>query len=524
MNHIAIIDLGSNSIRFIIMQVNKSGTYKLIYQEKKSIRLAEGMNPSSPFLTEAAQQRAIDCLKVYRHVANMHHVTKILAVATAAVRNAKNGASFLKRVQTSTHIPMTIISGKQEAALGFSGVIHTIDTSDFLLFDLGGASIEISLVKDKKRIHSVSIPIGAVTLTEKFQSAGTVSGGDIKKIRSFVLKELRTIPWIPQKACPVVGVGGTVRNLAKIYQRNIGYPLPKLHNYQMPANGLFSVINTITSSTPEERKKISGLSSERTDIIIAGALLVGEIIKYTHAKEMTISGCGLREGIFYHWYDPIYDRDRSHCKDMLISSAKNYAATLTLSEKSHAKYVTALALSMFDQWQKNHGLPERMRMLLYTAALLHDSGKIINYYSHARHSGYMIANAHIFGWSHKEQIMCALIATFHHGFSGRILKSLKESRLLTAENIEQIKLLSGFLSLAEGLDESYEQCVSQVICTYSKGYDIRIYLNREDFEVPAHATQKTMLSFQKLTRSPLSIQWFPGSQKESLIKKLAAVL
>ena len=210
------------------------------------------------------------------------------------------------------------------------------------------------MVKDKKRIHSVSIPIGAVTLTEKFQSAGTVSGGDIKKIRSFVLKELRTIPWIPQKACPVVGVGGTVRNLAKIYQRNIGYPLPKLHNYQMPANGLFSVINTITSSTPEERKKISGLSSERTDIIIAGALLVGEIIKYTHAKEMTISGCGLREGIFYHWYDPIYDRDRSHCKDMLISSAKNYAATLALSEKSHAKYVTALALSMFDHWQKNH--------------------------------------------------------------------------------------------------------------------------------------------------------------------------
>ena len=290
MNHIAIIDLGSNSIRFIIMQVSKSGTYKLIYQEKKSIRLAEGMNPSSPFLTEAAQQRAIDCLKVYRHVANMHHVTKILAVATAAVRNAKNGASFLKRVRTSTHIPMTIISGKQEAALGFSGVIHTIDTSDFLLFDLGGASIEISLVKDKKRIHSVSIPIGAVTLTEKFQSAGTVSGGDIKKIQSFVVKELRTIPWIPKKACPVVGVGGTVRNLAKIYQRNIGYPLPKLHNYQMPANGLFSVINTITSSTPEERKKISGLSSERTDIIIAGALLVGEIIKYTHAKEMTISG------------------------------------------------------------------------------------------------------------------------------------------------------------------------------------------------------------------------------------------
>ena len=166
MRHIAVIDLGSNSIRFVIMQVNPSGTYKLIYQEKKSIRLAEGMTSSSPFLTESAQQKAINCLKVYRHIADIYHVTKILAVATAAVRNAQNGASFLKRVRSDTQIPMTIISGKQEAALGFSGVIHTIDADDFLLFDLGGASVEISLVKDKKRMHSVSIPVGAITLTD----------------------------------------------------------------------------------------------------------------------------------------------------------------------------------------------------------------------------------------------------------------------------------------------------------------------------------------------------------------------
>ena len=149
MNRIAIIDLGSNSIRFIIISVSAKGIYQLIYQEKRSIRLAEGMSDDSPFLTDAAQNRAIDCLKVYAHLAKVHQVTKTLAVATAAVRTARNGSSFLKRVHSATNIPMTIISGKQEAALGFSGVIHTIDTSEFLLFDLGGASIEISLVKTK---------------------------------------------------------------------------------------------------------------------------------------------------------------------------------------------------------------------------------------------------------------------------------------------------------------------------------------------------------------------------------------
>ena len=165
MERIAIIDLGSNSIRFIIMQIGEHGAYKLIYQEKKSIRLAEGMTLTSRLLTEEAQQRALSCLAVYSHIIEVQKIKKVLAVATAAVRNAINGASFLKRVRMSTGIPMTIISGKAEAALGFSGVSHTIDQKDFLLFDLGGASVEISLVKNKKRIHSISIPIGAVTLT-----------------------------------------------------------------------------------------------------------------------------------------------------------------------------------------------------------------------------------------------------------------------------------------------------------------------------------------------------------------------
>lgn len=133
------------------------------------------MTKDDRMLTEAAQRRALDCLKVYAHAARVLHVTKILAVATAAVRNSRNGASFLKRVRTTTGIPMTIISGREEARLGFSGVIHTIDQKDFLLFDLGGASVEISLVRNKRRIHSISIPMGAVTLTEMFGSTDMVS-------------------------------------------------------------------------------------------------------------------------------------------------------------------------------------------------------------------------------------------------------------------------------------------------------------------------------------------------------------
>lgn len=525
MNRIAIIDLGSNSIRFIIISVSAKGIYQLIYQEKRSIRLAEGMSDDSPFLTDAAQNRAIDCLKVYAHLAKVHQVTKTLAVATAAVRTARNGSSFLKRVHSAANIPMTIISGKQEAALGFSGVIHTIDTSEFLLFDLGGASIEISLVKNKKQLHSVSIPIGAVSLTEKFKSSGLLSAAEIKHIRSYIKSKLQSIPWLPKSPIPVIGIGGTIRNLAKIHQRYSGYPLSKLHNYKVSSQGLLSVIHMILKSSPEERRKIPGLSAERGDIINAGALIVREILTLTKAESLTISGCGLREGLFYHWYDPIYDKNKELQHNMLLSSVRNYYSTLPLKDHDHTRYVTALALSMFDQWRKIYQMPDRMRTLLHMAGLLHDAGQVINYYSHARHSAYMTANAHIFGWSHKEQVLCALITAFHHGFSGKILKSIKETQILTEKEIDRVKILSAFLALAESLDENHEQCISQVICTSTpSSLNIHIYLNRDNFIVPAHATKKIISAYEKLCHYPLIIQWFPSSRQKDLIKEMARSL
>lgn len=182
------------------------------------------------------------------------------------------------------------------------------------------------------------------------------------------------------------------------------------------------MVKDITSKTFEERQRISGLSSERADIIIAGALTVQEIIRKAKSSYLTISGCGLREGLFFHYYDPIYDKDGDKRQHMLINSVKNYLHTVTGEYAFHSRYVTALALSMFDQWKHVHGLSSRMRTLLMAAGFLHDAGSMINYYNHARHSAYIAANAHIFGWSQKEQVMCSLLCAFHHGFSGNTQK------------------------------------------------------------------------------------------------------
>lgn len=139
-----------------------------------------------------------------------------------------------------------------------------------------------------------------------------------------------------------------------------------------------------------------------------------------------------------------------------------------------------------------------MRDILAAAARLHDIGNLINYYSHARHSCYMTANAHIFGWTHSEQVMCALICAFHHGYSGKYLKANGQAHILTAAQMRQVRILSLFLAMAEGLDESQEHCITRVICTsYKAAMDLRVYTDRENFDVPAHATASLVKDFEK---------------------------
>ena len=284
-------------------------------------------------------------------------------------------------------------------------------------------------------------------------------------------------------------------------------------------------MKSICGKTFEERQKISGLSEERADIIIAGALMVQEIVRKAKSSYLTISGCGLREGLFFHYYDPIYDREGSWKHNMLISSVKNYLYTLPLEYDFHTAYVTAMALSMFDQWKKMHHLNDRMRNLLYAAGLLHDTGTIVNYYSHARHSAYITANAHIFGWSHREQIMCALICAFHHGYSSKFLKSNSHVRILSDLQMKEVRMMALFLSLAEGLDESHEQCITRLVCTASReALDLRIYTSRDNFDVPAHAVQHLIKDFAKTFRRPLRIQWFPGSSSRNELAEEAVKL
>ena len=465
MQRIAIIDIGSNSARLVISHIYKNGAYNMVYNQKEALRLSQKVDGQN-LLTEEAFTSTIDTMRSFAHMCKIYQADKTIAVATAAIRNASNGGELVAKVAELTGIQLHIISGNTEAYISYLGVINTLDVKNGIIFDLGGGSTELILFKNRKILESVSLPLGAVNTTSMFNIRNEMPSNVYNDLNAFIMSRLSQYPWLKQNNLPLIGVGGTARTVAKIIQRAKKYPATKIHNYAYPVQTFRSFFNKLRLTNLEQRKKISGLSSERSDIILAGSSIISCLLEATGAKKLITSGCGLREGLFYDYYSKSNNVPLI-AKNILARSREN---TLRLfeSDTGHAHHITKLALAMFDGWMELHKVRKSYRRLLETAALLHDIGITINFYSHARHSAYMIQNAKLFGLTHKEQIITSAIAGWHNGVSKNYFKSRFYKEMLTESNWKLINKLALLLALAESLDYSEMRMVHTLTPSFNK--------------------------------------------------------
>ena len=460
--HVAIIDLGSNSARLIVMHIYHNGAYNLVYNQKETVRLSEGMGISNMLQPEAIE-RATAILKVFSHMCQLFNVDKILAVATAAVRSAKNGPTFLQQVQQETGISLRVISGETEAQLGYIGVINTIDTTDALLFDLGGGSTELTLVKNRKVEKVISLPFGAVTLTERFGSQNKINDSQLTELYTFIMHHLNNISWLKSSAnfsIPLIGMGGTARNIAKMDQKRKNYPFPKVHNYRLGAISFNDLWKALAKTSFAQRRKIPGLSSERADIIVAGVCIVNCLFETIQSSQLIISGCGVREGLFLQYY-----LSRTGHNEMVSDPLQHSTHNMLMFYKGqavHAYHVAKLAQIMFDGWQPLLHLNARHKMLLKVAALLHDIGITINYYDHPRHSAYLLENARLFGLTHREQMLCAVVASWHNGLAIKYVRNKIYSEFLDEADWQTARKLALLLALAESLDTTQMGLIEKI--------------------------------------------------------------
>jgi len=465
MQRVAIIDIGSNSARLVIINIYGNKAYNMIFNQKEALRLSQKIDVFGNFTKEAFQE-TMDTMHSFAYMCKLYQAERIVAVATAAIRTARNGSDLVDQVIKETGINLHMIPGTTEAHISYLGVINTIDVKDGLIFDLGGGSTELILFRDRKVVNTVSLPFGAVNMTSMFNTKDTLLPGVAGDFNFFVASQLAKFPWIKDSKLPLIGVGGTARTAGKMIQRAKHYPLSKIHNYSFSAQNFRLIYKKLLGTSYAQRKKIPGLSADRADIILAGTSIINCLFEGTGSKKLIVSGCGLRDGLFYDYYSKA-EHTELIAPDILKASTLNIL-NLYANDVVHSQHVCDLSLAMFDGWAKLHGLPKGDRRLLETAALLHDIGITINYYSHARHSAYMILNAKLFGLTHKEQMIVAAIAGWHNGIAKGYFKEAAFKDMLTDKEWNNINKCALILALAEGLDYSETHRISRIEASTAK--------------------------------------------------------
>lgn len=301
---LSIIDLGSNSIRMDIVNINEeTGNYNYLERRRELARLSEGMNMDGNLQPEP-MERAIDALREFKAIIHEYKVDDVTAVATAAVRKAKNGDKFCSRVMDETGISINVIKGEQEAEYDFMGVMSSLDINDCIIVDTGGGSTEFILVGDNEPLARTSIPVGAVNMTEQFLYSGETADA-LSGLSDYISSQLDKIHWLDDaEGLPIVGLGGSIYNLAIVNQNAPNADRNALHGTVISGSSVNQTYHELIKMTPDERHD-AGVEFGRVDTIICGIMPTVELIGKIKSDQVIVSTAGLKEGILAEFLENI---------------------------------------------------------------------------------------------------------------------------------------------------------------------------------------------------------------------------
>ena len=461
MEKIGIIDLGSNSARLVIVDLFADGHFMVTDELKESVRLGQDMDRDG-FLKPQRVLETIKTLKMFKRLCDASGVERIIAVATAAVRRAKNQRSFLDEIQATCGIKLRVLSEEEEATLVYRGVINSMDIPKGLILEIGGGSTKIIYYNRRNMLGFATLPFGAVTLTDLF-SEGCTPQEACARIEEFFTEHLKKLPWLKEvdAETQMIGVGGSFRNLFKINKLVRKYPLDTVHNYRLPVEDFTSIYEMMKGIDVEKRKKIKGLSASRADIMPAAMAIIKAFTTFMNVEEFTLGGSGLREGLMVNQALPI--TVEKPISDVLGYSLESLVLYYGCNPK-HVEHVVRLSIQLFKQLRVLHKFSRQYLKVLKIAASLHDCGMRMKYYGHAKHSLYMILNSKIAGATHREIVLAAFVAGCHNQEDVPMGEWAKYKDIVLEEDLDAVKKLGVLLRIAESLDRSMSGIVAGVNC------------------------------------------------------------
>lgn len=457
--NIGVIDIGSNSVHLVIGEYYNNEYFQIIDDVKVNVRLNDRLAETGQ-LQPDRMDFGIETLAMFVSMCEAYGIEKVIAVATAAVRKASNGAEYVARIKAEVGLDVDVITGEVEAAMDYLGAINTLDVKDALLMDIGGGSTEFVLIKDRQKVEEVSLPFGSIDLAEKFDLTDEVSEKKLKALDEFLKEAFKETPMLKKaEGLPVIGVGGTIRNVGRIHRSFIDYPMEIAHNYKMKSNDVKRICEMAASMNLVERSNLKGLSKGRIDIFVGSSHTLERVMKHIDSPELIISNAGLRDGIIYDYFG--YNEDNL-VYDIFELSLVNIMLNFNVNIP-HSYHVLKLTENLFEQLKPLHGIKEDVRKMIRASAMLHDVGIKLQFGNHHEHSFYIILNSGLLGIEQKELLMSAFIA-LNHRTNKKIHISEEYFGLLQDEERHLIDQLSLFLQISEYLDRSMDGVVKDVNC------------------------------------------------------------
>jgi exopolyphosphatase/guanosine-5'-triphosphate,3'-diphosphate pyrophosphatase len=467
---LAALDVGTNSFHLVVARVVGGDRFETITREKEVVRLGHGGGDMKELAPDAIE-RGIACLRRMRRIVESYGAT-LRAVATSAVREAGNAATFIERARREAGIDVEVISGAEEARLIYLGVLQALPVFDrrLLLVDIGGGSTELLIGEKGETLAARSFKVGAVRLTDRFFPGGDATPKQVTACREYIRGFLSNFEREAEQHGFEVAVAssGTAEAVAHVAHAMRGAePLHTYNCYELSADDVHAVVAELARHrTASARARVKGLEPQRADIAVAGALILETVATCFGIESFTYSDAALREGVLVDTLERLDAGARQvgidgmhHLRDVSRRSIRQLAERCD-EDPVHSAHVARLAVELFDALQPVHGLGQAAREYLEAGALLANVGLVVAHSKHHLHGYYVIRNSELAGLTDLEIEIIAQIARYHRKSEPK--PSHPEFAALDAEHQSLVRTLSGILRVAIGLDRSHRGLVESV--------------------------------------------------------------
>lgn len=510
---LAAIDIGSNSVRLLVAEALRGGTYRILDEEREPTRLSRSVGANG-LLDEASIDATLAALRTFRQIAAGYQVSTLRTIATCAVREARNGPEFCRRVREEIGLEIEVISGEREARLAFTSVQHAFDLTgkNVVVADIGGGSTEIVFATGNLVEAIYSTPLGAVRLTERFELGENASPVDFERGLTRLDAEVAAT-LKKQTARPLfaphflVGCGGTFTTLAELMIAAKRQGDAPVAGYRVSQAEVRHLLDRLAKMPVRARRALPGMMPDRADIIVAGLTIVAALMKRYRINTLMVHTRGVRDGLVREMIDESLgptEQDESLQREAAIERL----AAACSGELEHGRAVATLAGRIFEQLADHFDLPPGDRLLLECAARLQDVGYVINYDQHHKHSYHLIRNSRLPGIRAHDLEIIANVARYHRGAHPK----RKHANLvrLSSQDQQRVQRMAAILRLAGGLDRSRTQQVRDALVRIEDGRVRVDAVADEEPQVDLWGARRRFDLFEKVFGVPVEVCWDGG--------------